>query len=181
MASIVIGPSSSTWRETTHVVRHQREQQRRDQAGAAPVELPAELVDQEDGRHARAATDTRRSKPVWSPSRHPSERNVWNEQRVGPEDREQVVELRRARDRRALAGVDRLVAVEADAVEVPEPQARRRARAPRRAGASASGCGCAARTGERAAAPCEPGDARLRKRGRAHAPGGRSGRRRPFA
>ena len=103
-----------------HVVRHQRQEQRRDHAAPAPVEQRADLVDEANRADPEAGREHAAEEVAASEVVAEREQRL-EEQGVRPEDREERLELRVAGERRRLSGVHRLVAVVAERVQVPEP------------------------------------------------------------
>lgn len=104
-----------------HVIGHQGQDQRRDQACCAAVQQPAETPSHEHRAQAvrsrgEASEQLRRSEL------ETHREQCLEEQRMRAKGREERLERVDTGDRRPLPGVDRLVAVEAQRVDVPDAQ-----------------------------------------------------------
>ncbi len=103
------------------VIRHEREEQRGDHPGAAAVEgRPGQVRDHDRTRAEQVREEA--GEEVAGPEAVPDREQRLEEQRVRAEDREERRQVRGVRDRRRLARVDGLVAVEAEPVDLPEPE-----------------------------------------------------------
>ena len=113
------GPVQQDLAADDHVVGHQRQHGRCQQAGAHAVEQPSELERREHAQPSEADR-SRACEPVALVELVTDRDDRLEEQWMGAEHGEVRRELRVVCDARALAGVHGLVAVVPDIVEMPE-------------------------------------------------------------
>ncbi len=103
------------------MVRHQRHEQRREDAGSGAVQQASEQEHDRHGQHAGRGRDRSRCGALDAGEVRHGEDGL-EEQRMGAEDREDLLQLGVGGDRGRLAGIHRLVRVEPQRVEIPQAQ-----------------------------------------------------------